>query len=233
MAWRCADGTCADVSRRGVDVSEVRKRAPSVDRVMLGSYTANSPSIAPPMSHDHLEPGIVTDFRDRLTYAGYLCLEQLLSAQKPLSGTATTPPRHDEMLFIVQHQTSELWLKLLIHELKAAIKFVRSDQLDACFKILSRVKLIQKQLFEQWAVLETLTPSEYEAFRPVLANSSGFQSAQYRELEFLLGNKNVALIEVFRHDPKTYAELSAVLQAPSLYDEFLRHLARRGLPVPQ
>jgi len=185
------------------------------------------------MSHDHLEPGIVTDFRNQLTYAGYLCLDQLLSAQKPLSGTATTPPRHDEMLFIIQHQTSELWLKLLIHELKAAINFVRSDQLDACFKILSRVKLIQKQLFEQWAVLETLTPSEYEAFRPVLANSSGFQSPQYRELEFLLGNKHVALIEVFRHDPATYDELTALLQAPSLYDEFLRHLARRGLPVPK
>jgi len=185
------------------------------------------------MSQDHLEPGIVTDFRDRLTYAGYLRLDRLLSAQQPLSGTAEEPPRHDEMLFIIQHQTSELWMKLMIHELRAAIGYVQADQLAASFKTLARIKLIQKQLFEQWAVLETLTPSEYEAFRPVLANSSGFQSAQYRELEFLLGNKNVALIEVFRHDPKTYAELSAVLQAPSLYDEFLRHLARRGLPVPQ
>ncbi|HXX83454.1 MAG TPA: tryptophan 2,3-dioxygenase [Casimicrobiaceae bacterium] len=181
----------------------------------------------------HLEPGIVTDFRDSLSYGGYLCLDTLLAAQRPLSGRPDSPPRHDEMLFIIQHQTSELWMKLMIHELKAAIRYVRSDQLDACFKILARVKLIQKQLFEQWAVLETLTPSEYEAFRPVLGHSSGFQSAQYRAIEFLLGNKNAAMLEVFRHDPATHAELSTLLQAPSLYDEFLRHLARRGLPVPR
>src|SRR5207249_7192796 len=191
------------------------------------------PARSPFMSRDLLEPGIVTDFRDRLTYSGYLRLSELLSAQKPLSGTDTTPPRHDEMLFIIQHQTSELWMKLMIHELKAAIGFVRADQLDPCFKILSRVKLIQKQLFEQWAVLETLTPSEYDAFRPVLGNSSGFQSAQYREIEFLLGNKNASLIDVFRHDPVTCAELTATLREPSLYDEFLRLLSRRGLPVPK
>jgi tryptophan 2,3-dioxygenase len=175
------------------------------------------------------EPGIVTDFRDRLSYAGYLRLDLLLSAQQPLS----SPLRHDEMLFIVQHQTSELWMKLMIHELKAAVRQIRADQLAANFKILSRVKLIQKQLFEQWAVLETLTPSEYEAFRPVLGSSSGFQSAQYRALEFLLGNKNAAMLEVFRHDEAAMAELQALLDAPSLYDEFLRHLVRRGLPVPR
>jgi tryptophan 2,3-dioxygenase len=185
------------------------------------------------MAHDRLEPGIVTDFRDRLTYAGYLQLDRLLSAQRPLSGTADSPPRHDEMLFIVQHQVAELWMKLMIHELKAAIRFVQSDQLAATFKILARVKLIQKQLFEQWSVLETLTPSEYEAFRPVLGNSSGFQSPQYRAIEFLLGNKSAALLEVFRHDAGTYAALDELLRAPSLYDEFLRHLARRGLPVPR
>jgi len=184
------------------------------------------------MAHDRLEPGIVTDFRNALSYSGYLCLDKLLTAQKPLSGGAASSPRHDEMLFIIQHQTSELWMKLMIHELKAAIGFVRADQLDACFKILARVKLIQKQLFEQWAVLETLTPSEYAAFRPVLGNSSGFQSAQYRAIEFLLGNKNAATLEVFAHDPATHAELTALLQAPSLYDEYLRHLKRRGLPVP-
>ena len=184
------------------------------------------------MANDRLEPGIVTDFRDRLTYADYLRLEQLLGAQQPLSGAPDHPPRHDEMLFIIQHQTSELWMKLMIHELKAAIRFVQADQLDACFKILARVKLIQKQLFEQWAVLETLTPSEYEGFRPALAQSSGFQSAQYRALEFLLGNKSAAMLDVFRHDAKTYAELEVLLNAPSLYDEFLRYLARRGLPVP-
>jgi tryptophan 2,3-dioxygenase len=179
-----------------------------------------------------LEPGIVTDFRDRLTYAGYLRLDRLLSAQEPLSGTAERPPRHDEMLFIIQHQVAELWMKLMIHELKAAIRHVQEDRLDASFKILARVKLIQKQLFEQWAVLETLTPSEYEAFRPVLGSSSGFQSPQYRAIEFLLGNKDAALLEVFRHDDAIFAELTALLHAPSLYDEFLRHLARRGLPVP-
>ena len=185
------------------------------------------------MSHDRLEPGIVTDLRDRLTYAGYLCLESLLSAQKPLSGATGAEARHDEMLFIIQHQTSELWMKLMLHELKAAVRFVQRDELDACFKILARVKLIQKQLFEQWAVLETLTPSEYEAFRPSLGSSSGFQSAQYRAIEFLLGNKHAAVIEVFRYDPAIHAELIALLESPSLYDEFLRHLARRGLPVPR
>jgi tryptophan 2,3-dioxygenase len=184
------------------------------------------------MAQDRLEPGIVTDFRNRLTYAEYLRLDRLLDAQQPLSGTPAGPARHDEMLFIIQHQTSELWMKLMIHELKAAIAFVRADKLDACFKILARVKLIQKQLFEQWAVLETLTPSEYEAFRPALAQSSGFQSAQYRAIEFLLGNKSAAMLEVFRHDAATHAELEVLLKAPSLYDEFLRHLARRGLPVP-
>jgi tryptophan 2,3-dioxygenase len=184
------------------------------------------------MSMRDLEPGIVTDLTNRLSYAGYLRLDKLLTAQQPLSGNATTPARHDEMLFIVQHQTSELWMKLMIHELKAAIAFVRGDRLDACFKILARVKLIQKQLFEQWAVLETLTPSEYEGFRPTLGASSGFQSAQYRALEFLLGNKQAATVEVFRYDQAIHADLTALLTAPSLYDEFLRHLARRGLPVP-
>ncbi|TMG81460.1 MAG: tryptophan 2,3-dioxygenase [Betaproteobacteria bacterium] len=162
------------------------------------------------MAQDRLEPGIVTDFRDRLTYAGYLRLDRLLSAQEPLSGTPERPPRHDEMLFIVQHQVAGLWMKLMIHELKAAIRYVQSDQLDASFKTLSRVKLIQKQLFEQC-----------------------FQSPQYRAIEFLLGNKNASALEVFHHDAETLAALEELLRAPSLYDEFLRHLARRGLPVPR
>jgi tryptophan 2,3-dioxygenase len=180
-----------------------------------------------------LEPGIVTDLSDRLTYGGYLRLDRLLSAQQPLSGGEDTPPRHDEMLFIVQHQVSELWMKLMIHELRAAIAHVRADALEPCFKILARVKLIQKQLFEQWAVLETLTPSEYAEFRPALGTSSGFQSAQYRAIEFLLGNRNAAILDVFRHDPAAHADLDALLHAPSLYDEFLRLLARRGLRVPK
>lgn len=176
-----------------------------------------------------LEVGIVTDFKDRMSYAGYLCLDGLLSQQRPLS----QPTHHDEMLFIVQHQVSELWIKLLIHELKAAIGYVQQDQLDPCFKILSRVKLIQMQLFEQWAVLETLTPSEYMEFRGVLGHASGFQSYQYRKLEFLLGNKNRDAIKVFAHASEIHEDLQKTLGAPSLYDEFLRHLQRRGLAVPQ
>jgi tryptophan 2,3-dioxygenase len=175
-----------------------------------------------------LEAGIVTDFSRRMSYAGYLCLPALLSQQRPLS----QPMHHDEMLFIIQHQVSELWMKQLIHELSAAIRFVRQDQLDPCFKILSRAKLIQMQLFDQWAVLETLTPSEYMEFRGVLGNASGFQSYQYRKLEFLLGNKNRDALKVFEYDAEIHADLLAALEAPSLYDEFLRHLARRGLAVP-
>ncbi|MCL4763790.1 MAG: tryptophan 2,3-dioxygenase [Burkholderiales bacterium] len=179
-----------------------------------------------------LEPGIVTDLRDRLTYGGYLRLDLVLAAQQPLSGGAGGAPRHDEMLFIVQHQVSELWMKLMFHELAAAIRHVQRDALGENSKILARVKLIQRQLFDMWAVLETLTPLEYDAFRPSLGTSSGFQSAQYRAIEFLLGNKQAAMLDVFRHDPQAHAELERLLHARSLYDEFLGHLARRGLPVP-
>ena len=185
-----------------------------------------------PPSARALEPGIVTDLKDRLTYGGYLRLDRILGAQEPLSGANGATPRHDEMLFIVQHQVSELWMKLLIHELKAGVAYVQADALAESFKILARVKLIQKQLFEMWGVLETLTPSEYEAFRPALGTSSGFQSAQYRAIEFLLGNKHPGMLDVFRHDEAVHDELRRLLHAPSLYDEFLRHLARRGLPVP-
>src|ERR1700677_1724171 len=174
-----------------------------------------------------LEPGIVTDFAGRMNYSGYLCLAELLAQQRPLS----SPPHHDEMLFIVQHQVAELWIKQLIHELTAAMRFVRQDQLDPCFKILSRAKLIQMQLFDMWAVLETLTPSEYVEFRSVLGNASGFQSYQYRKLEFLLGNKNADTIKVFAHDAGIYDDLCRVLVSPSLYDEFLRYLPRRGYKI--
>jgi tryptophan 2,3-dioxygenase len=176
-----------------------------------------------------IEPGIVLDLKDRLTYAGYLQLDQLLGAQQPLSA----PVHHDEMLFIIQHQTSELWMKLMIHELTSAIRHLRADELSPCFKILSRVKQIQMQLFNQWAVLETLTPSEYLQFRSVLGPASGFQSAQYRTIEFLLGNKHPGMIEAHRHDPSAYAALKAVLESPSLYDEFLAHLARKGFAIPE
>jgi tryptophan 2,3-dioxygenase len=175
-----------------------------------------------------LETGIVTDLQGQLTYSQYLQLSQLLSAQKPLSH----PVHHDEVLFILQHQVAELWMKLLLHELGAAIQHVQQDRLDHCFKILSRVKLIQMQLFDMWGVLETLTPSEYMEFRSVLGHASGFQSPQYRKIEFLLGNKNRDMLKVFASEPVIHADLTAALEAPSLYDEFLRHLARRGLPIP-
>ena len=175
-----------------------------------------------------LEGGIELDLRDRLTYGGYLQLDTLLAAQKPLSD----PAHHDELLFIVQHQVSELWMKLVIHELKAAIASLRADELGPAQKILARVKQVQRQLFEQWAVLETLTPSEYMQFRPVLGPASGFQSLQYRTIEFLLGNKNAEMVGLFAHAPQQQAELQAVLEAPSLYDEFLALLARRGHAVP-
>jgi tryptophan 2,3-dioxygenase len=176
-----------------------------------------------------LEPGIELDLRDRVTYGGYLQLDQLLSAQKPMSD----PPHHDEMLFIIQHQVSELWLKLLVHELRAAIANLRRDDVNSCLKVLARVKQVQRQLFEQWAVLETLTPSEYLEFRHVLGPASGFQSLQYRLVEFLLGNKNEKMVAVFAHVPAQQAELRAALDAPSLYDEFLMFLARKGHAIPQ
>ncbi len=183
------------------------------------------------MSDDNrraLEPGIERDLAGRTTYAGYLDLPRLLDAQHPLS----RPEHHDEMLFIVQHQVSELWMKLIIHELRAAIAHLQQDRLDPCAKILARVKQVQRQLFEQWAVLETLTPSEYLEFRQVLGPASGFQSLQYRCIEFLLGNKNSEMVAVFAHDADAQRTLRAILEAPGLYDEFLRHLARRGHAVP-
>ncbi|MGA7437917.1 MAG: tryptophan 2,3-dioxygenase family protein [Luteibacter sp.] len=175
-----------------------------------------------------LEPGIQTDLEGRVTYGSYLRLDQVLSAQHPLS----EPQHHDEMLFIIQHQTSELWLKLMIHELDAALARLRADDLGGTQKVLARVKQIQRQLYEQWGVLETLTPAEYLQFRDVLGPSSGFQSLQYRVVEFLLGNKLGDMLRVFEHDPQAHARLKAVYEAPGLYDEYLRFLARRGHPVP-
>jgi len=175
-----------------------------------------------------LEAGIRTDHADRMTYTGYLQLDTLLACQMPLSD----PPHHDEMLFIIQHQTSELWLKLLVHEFTAACAAMRRDDMEIVFKILSRVRNVQDQLFDQWAVLATLTPSEYTQFRGVLGSSSGFQSVQYRTVEFLLGNKDRRMITVHRHDPTAVERLEALIEAPSIYDEFLRYLDRKGLPVP-
>ncbi|KGM52904.1 tryptophan 2,3-dioxygenase [Lysobacter concretionis Ko07 = DSM 16239] len=175
-----------------------------------------------------LESGIHTDLSGRMSYAGYLQLDRLLSAQNPLSN----PVQHDELLFIVQHQVSELWMKLMIHELKAAIDWLRADDVGACQKSFSRCKQVLRQLTEMWSVLETLTPSDYMRFRDILGPSSGFQSLQYREMEFLLGNKNAAMLQVFAHDPAAEATLRAALETPSLYDEALRYLGRQGHAVP-
>ena len=175
-----------------------------------------------------LETGIHTDLTGRVTYGGYLRLDRLLSAQQPLSA----PPHHDELLFIVQHQVSELWMKLMIHELAAAIAHLRRDELAACQKIFARCKQVLRQMTEMWSVLETLTPSEYMEFRDILGPSSGFQSLQYRMIEFLLGNKNAAMLKVFAHDAEGSERLRAALEAPSLYDEVLAYLARHGHAVP-
>ena len=173
------------------------------------------------------DPGFITDLAADTSYGGYLGLERLLSAQNPRSS------HHDEMLFIIQHQTSELWMKLMIHELAAAIAHVQADDLAPCFKILARVKQIQRQLFEQWGVLETLTPSEYAEFRNVLGPASGLQSHQFRAIEFLLGNKVANRIDVHRYDSTVTSILETLLRSPSIYDEFLRYLARKGMPVPR
>lgn len=175
-----------------------------------------------------LEAGITTDLRDRLTYAGYLRLDLVLAAQQPRSA----PDNHDELLFIVQHQTSELWMKLAIHELRSARERLRADDLGTALKQIARVKHIQEVLTQQWSVLATLTPTEYAQFRGSLGNSSGFQSVQYRAIEFALGNKNERMLRVFEAEPENHAMLAAELAEPTLYDEFLRLMARRGLPVP-
>jgi tryptophan 2,3-dioxygenase len=189
-----------------------------------------SPGASPgekPVARD-LEEGIQRDFSRDMSYGDYLRLDLLLAAQQPLSD----PPQHDELLFIVQHQTSELWLKLMVHELRSARALLTEDRLAEALKRVARVKHVQHTLTDQWAVLATLTPSEYALIRPYLASSSGFQSAQYREVEFLLGNKNADMVKVFGHDPQARARLERLLHEPSLYDEFLAYLARAGYAVP-
>ena len=166
------------------------------------------------------------DFSESMSYGDYLHLDEILSAQKPRS------PDHNEMLFIVQHQTSELWMKLMLHELSAAIQCVSNDDLGSAFKMLARVSKIMEQLVHAWDVLATMTPPEYSAIRPFLASSSGFQSYQYRCIEFSLGNKNAAMLKPHSHRPDLLAQVQAAFEAPSLYDEALRLLHRRGIEVP-
>ena len=163
---------------------------------------------------------------DSQSYGEYLQLDLLLGAQRPLTA------EHSEMLFIIVHQVSELWMRLLRHELAAVMECVRRDELDPSFKMFGRIGRIQAQLLAVWEVLSTMTPFDYSAFRNALGRSSGFQSQQYRLLEFVLGNKNAAMIEVHQREPLVYAEFQRVLAAPSLYDEVLRLLSRRGYGVP-
>ena len=184
-----------------------------------------APASATPEAIVHAERAQL-DFSQSMSYGDYLQLDAILSAQKPLS------PAHDEMLFIVQHQTSELWMKLMLHELRAAIGHIAGDALQPAFKMLARVSKIMEQLVHAWDVLATMTPPEYSAMRPYLGSSSGFQSYQYRSIEFALGNKNRAMLQPHAHRPDLLAQVQAAFEAPSLYDEALRLLARRGLPVP-
>ena len=170
--------------------------------------------------------GAQLDFSHDMSYGDYLHLDAVLTAQHPLS------PDHNEMLFIVQHQTSELWMKLMLHELRAAVAHLAADDLGTTFKMMARVSRIMEQLVHAWDVLATMTPPEYSAIRPYLSNSSGFQSWQYRCIEFLLGNKNAAMLKPHAHRPEILARVDAAWRAPSLYDEALRLLARRGLRVP-
>jgi tryptophan 2,3-dioxygenase len=180
------------------------------------------PSIRP------IEASVRTDLRGSMSYGDYLELDRLLSAQHPRS----SPEHHDELLFIVQHQTSELWLKLVLHELLAARRHLTEDDLAPALKCLARVKNVQRTLTEQWSVLATLTPREYAQFRGALGGASGFQSHQYRAVEFVLGNKNAAMLAVFEGEPAARGLLGELLDSPTVYDEFLRLLARRGLGVP-
>jgi tryptophan 2,3-dioxygenase len=175
-----------------------------------------------------VEESVVRDFSSRMSYAEYLDLPTLLSAQHPVS----EPEHHDELLFIVQHQTTELWFKLMLHELAAARRALTVDDVGTALKNVARVKHIQRVVTEQWSVLATLTPHEYAQFRGFLGSASGFQSHQYRAVEFILGNKNAAILEVFSSDPAAYAQLHDLLVTPTLYDEFWRSLSREGYQVP-
>lgn len=180
-----------------------------------------------PSDEHRLEESMVTDFEKDMSYGDYLHLNQILSSQHRLSG------HHDEMLFIIIHQTSELWMKLILHELTAATDHIQAGRLEPSFKMLSRVVRIQQQLVQSWNVLSTLTPSDYMEFREKLGNSSGFQSFQNRLIEFAMGQKNSQILAVFRHQPELYESMMAALNKPSIYDAAIGALAERGLPIDQ
>ncbi|WP_144526983.1 tryptophan 2,3-dioxygenase [Peribacillus simplex] len=180
-----------------------------------------------PRDEHRLEESMVTDFEKDMSYEDHLHLNQILSSQHRLSG------HHDEMLFIIIHQTSELWMKLILHELTAATALIEAGRLEPSFKMLSRVARIQQQLVQSWNVLSTLTPSDYMEFREKLGNSSGFQSFQNRLIEFAMGQKNSHILAVFRHKPELYESMMAALNKPSIYDAAIGALAARGLPIDQ
>jgi tryptophan 2,3-dioxygenase len=185
----------------------------------------SQPAAATPEAIVH-EENAQLDFSRSMSYGDYLQLDAILSAQHPLS------PNHNEMLFIVQHQTSELWMKLLLHELSAAMQHVARTDLSPAFKMLARVSKIMEQLVHAWDVLATMTPPEYSAIRPYLDNSSGFQSHQYRCIEFSLGNKNPAMLRPHAHHPERLALVQRAYEMPSVYDLTLQLLARHGLTIP-
>lgn len=176
--------------------------------------------------YDPADEGAHMDLEGQMSYSDYLHLEMILDAQKPKTGT------HDELLFIIQHQTSELWMRLVLHEMNAAREAIRNDNLESAFKMLSRVAKIFEQLNNAWDVLRTMTPSDYTQFRNDLGQSSGFQSWQYRLIEYLAGNRNAAMLKPHAHQAEVIERLSAELQKPSLYDEAIRAIARGGLDIP-
>lgn len=178
------------------------------------------------MTYDPAADGAQMSFDGRMSYGDYLRIDAILGAQSPLS------PAHDEMLFIIQHQTSELWMKLALHELDAARQMIVANRAREAFKILARIARIFEQLNNAWDVLRTMTPSDYSTFRDALGQSSGFQSWQYRLIEYAVGNRNLAMLRPHAHRPDIMAKLEAELARPTLYDEALRHVARAGLPVP-
>jgi tryptophan 2,3-dioxygenase len=176
---------------------------------------------------DPRKDGALTDFSSHMSYSDYLQLDKILDAQAPLSKA------HDELLFIIQHQTSELWMKLAIHELSAATRTIAQDDLQPAFKMLARVARIMEQLNSAWDVLRTMTPSEYTHFRSSLGQSSGLQSYQYRAVEYLAGNKNIAMLKPHEHKQELYDWLDAIRRKPSLYDEAIAILGRRGFAIDQ
>jgi tryptophan 2,3-dioxygenase len=178
------------------------------------------------MTYDPAADGAQMSFDGRMSYGDYLRIDAILGAQSPLS------PAHDELLFIIQHQTSELWMKLALHELDAARRMIAANRAREAFKILARIARIFEQLNNAWDVLRTMTPSDYSTFRDALGQSSGFQSWQYRLIEYAVGNRNLAMLRPHAHRPDILAKLEAELARPTLYDEALRHVARAGLPVP-